>query len=172
MRYAIVADIHSNLAAFTAVLDDINRRGGAEEVWCLGDVVGYGPDPHQCLEILRQQKHICVAGNHDWAAIGKIDASFFNPDAAAACRWTAQQLNPEDIDYINAHGTSTPYNDPTETEAIKTVFGDKAYKIPINSTKSMVGHLLGASGAIELAAMLVCSEEGKIHPTINNKTVA
>jgi len=102
MQYAIIADIHSNLAALTAVLEDIEKRGGIEEVWCLGDIVGYGPEPHQCLELLRQHKHICVAGNHDWAAIGKIDASFFNPDAAAACRWTAQQLSPEDIEYIES----------------------------------------------------------------------
>ena len=100
MRYAIIADIHANLAAFTAVLGDIDGRGGVEEVWCLGDVVGYGPDPHQCIELLRQYNHVCVAGNHDWAAIGKIGTSEFNPDAAAACHWTAQQLSTEDVDYL------------------------------------------------------------------------
>lgn len=100
MRYAIIADIHANLAAFTAVLEDIERRGEVEEVWCLGDIVGYGPDPHQCIELLRQCNHVCVAGNHDWGAIGKIDLSDFNPDAAAACRWTAQQLSPGDIYYL------------------------------------------------------------------------
>jgi len=100
MRYAIIADIHSNLEAFTAVLEDIEKRGGVEEIWCLGDIVGYGPDPHQCIELLRQQKHVCIAGNHDWAAIGKIDTSYFNPDAADACHWTAQQLSPKDIKYL------------------------------------------------------------------------
>ena len=100
MRYAIIADIHANLAAFTAVLDDIKSKGGVEEVWCLGDVVGYGPDPHRCLELLRQHNHICVAGNHDWAAVGKIDTAYFNPAAAAACHWTAQQLSPEDRQYL------------------------------------------------------------------------
>jgi len=100
MRYAIVADIHSNLAAFTAVLKDIDGRGGVEEVWCLGDVVGYGPDPHQCIGLLCRYKHVGVAGNHDLAAIGKLDTSDFNPDAAAACRWTGQQLTPEDIRYL------------------------------------------------------------------------
>ncbi len=100
MRYAIIADIHANLAAFNAVLDDIERQGGAERVWCLGDVVGYGPDPHECIEVLRQINHVCVAGNHDWAAIDKINTSEFNPDAAAACHWTAQQLNHEDIEYL------------------------------------------------------------------------
>ncbi|MCL0053011.1 metallophosphatase family protein [Dehalococcoidales bacterium] len=101
MRYAIIADIHANLAAFTAVLDDIELKGGVEEVWCLGDIVGYGPDPHQCLELLRQYNHVCVAGNHDWAAIGKLDTSDFNPDAATACNWTRQQLTPEDIEYLD-----------------------------------------------------------------------
>ena len=102
MRCAIVADIHANLAAFTAVLDDIDGRGGVEEVWCLGDIVGYGPDPHQCLELLCRYNHVCVAGNHDWAAIGKLDTSDFNPDAAAACCWTGQQLTPEDIRYLES----------------------------------------------------------------------
>ncbi len=73
MRYAIIGDIHANLAAFKAVLEDINRQGGVEKLWCLGDVVGYGPDPHECIELLSQTNHVCVAGNHDWAAIGKID---------------------------------------------------------------------------------------------------
>ena len=76
-------------------------------------------------------------------------------------------ISPDDVDYINAHGTSTPYNDKSETEAIKSVFGERAYKIPVSSTKSMVGHLLGASGAIELAATLLGLEEGWIPPTIN-----
>ena len=102
MRYALIADIHANLTAFTAVLDDIKLKGGVEEIWCLGDVVGYGPDPHQCVELLRQYNHVCVAGNHDWAAIGKLDTSNFNPDAAVACRWTAQQLTPEDVKYLES----------------------------------------------------------------------
>jgi len=101
MRYAIIADIHANRAAFSAVLDDVKRRGGAEEVWCLGDIVGYGPDPHECIELLRQYSHVCVVGNHDWAAIGKIDTGDFNPYAARASHWTAGQLTAEDIKYID-----------------------------------------------------------------------
>lgn len=100
MRYAILADIHSNLAAFQAVLHDIKARGGADQLWCLGDIVGYGPEPHECLELLQGYDHLAVAGNHDWAAIGKIDTRDFNPDAAAAARWTAQQLNAADINYL------------------------------------------------------------------------
>ena len=100
MRHAILADIHSNLAAFEAVLEDSEKRGGFEEIWCLGDVVGYGPDPGECLQLLRQHRHLCIAGNHDWAAVGEVDTSYFNPEAAAACHWTASQLRPEDIDYL------------------------------------------------------------------------
>jgi diadenosine tetraphosphatase ApaH/serine/threonine PP2A family protein phosphatase len=100
MRCALVADIHANLAAFTAVLEDIARRGEIEEMWCLGDIVGYGPDPNQCLELLRRCKHVSVCGNHDLAAIGKLDLRRFNPDAAFAARWTEKQLSREHIDYI------------------------------------------------------------------------
>ena len=102
MRYAILSDIHANLTAFEAVLDDIEHQGGVEKVWCLGDVVGYGPEPHQCVELLRQCNHVCVAGNHDLAAIGKVDTAYFNPDAATACHWTAQQLSSEDIKYLES----------------------------------------------------------------------
>ncbi|MBU2608777.1 MAG: beta-ketoacyl-ACP synthase II, partial [Chloroflexi bacterium] len=76
-------------------------------------------------------------------------------------------LTPADIDYINAHGTSTPLNDKMETTAIKTVFGDHAYKIPISSTKSMVGHLIGTAGAFEAAVCIMAIQHGIIPPTIN-----
>jgi 3-oxoacyl-[acyl-carrier-protein] synthase II len=76
-------------------------------------------------------------------------------------------LSPGDISYINAHGTSTPHNDKLETAAIKTVFGDAAAQVPISSTKSMIGHLLGAGGAVELAATVFSIRDGRIHPTIN-----
>jgi len=76
---------------------------------------------------------------------------------------------PEEVDYINAHGTSTPLNDAAETRAMKMVLGDYAYKVPISSTKSMIGHLLGAAGAVEAIATLLSINRGVIHPTINYK---
>jgi 3-oxoacyl-[acyl-carrier-protein] synthase II len=79
-------------------------------------------------------------------------------------------LRPEEIDYINAHGTSTPLNDPAETRAIHSVFGAHAEKLPTSSTKSMVGHLMGAAGAVEAIACVKTLETGTIHPTINYET--
>ena len=78
-------------------------------------------------------------------------------------------LAPEDIDYVNTHGTSTPYGDIAETNAIKAVFGDHAYKMNINSTKSMIGHLLGASGSVEFVATTMSVREDAVHPTINQE---
>lgn len=79
-------------------------------------------------------------------------------------------ISKDEIDYINAHGTSTHMNDAIETLAIKKVFGERAYKIPISSTKSMTGHLLGGAGAVEAIATVLCMQNGFIHPTINYET--
>ena len=79
-------------------------------------------------------------------------------------------IQPGDVDYINAHGTSTPYNDVSETRAIKAVFGEHAKNLKISSTKSMIGHLLGAAGAVEAIATIKSLETGWIHPTINQET--
>lgn len=100
MRYAILADIHSNLAALTAVLKDIEGKGGVDEVWCLGDIVGYGPEPTECIKLLRKLNPVCVSGNHDLGAAGKLELTFFNPLAAEACRWTAEKLSAADILYL------------------------------------------------------------------------
>jgi 3-oxoacyl-[acyl-carrier-protein] synthase II len=98
-----------------------------------------------------------------------------DPEAGGATRsmrWALEdaQLNPEQIQYINAHGTSTQSNDAMETLAIKRIFGEHAYNIPVSSTKSMLGHALGASGAIEIVACVMSLIEQVLHPTINYET--
>ena len=89
--------------------------------------------------------------------------------AARAIRWAIEdaELEPSDVSYINAHGTSTPKNDHVETLAIKLVFGDDAYNVPISSTKSMIGHALGGAGALESVACVKSIQQGIIHPTVN-----
>lgn len=79
-------------------------------------------------------------------------------------------VKPEDVDYVNAHGTSTPVGDKNESAAVKTVFGDHAYKLVVNSTKSMIGHLLGAAGAVAAIATIKSITDNKVHPTINQVT--
>jgi 3-oxoacyl-[acyl-carrier-protein] synthase II len=99
-----------------------------------------------------------------------VSAPSENGLGAAKCMRMAldsARLSIHDIDYINAHGTSTPLNDKSETAAIKTVFGERAYQLPISSTKSMTGHLLGAAGALEAAICVKILQEGLIPPTIN-----
>ncbi|MCJ7799466.1 MAG: beta-ketoacyl-ACP synthase II, partial [Polaromonas sp.] len=91
-------------------------------------------------------------------------------DGAARCMRIALKdaaVNPQDVDYINAHGTSTPLGDFAETIATKTIFGDRAYKVAISSTKSMTGHLLGAAGGVEAIFSLLSIRDGIIPPTIN-----
>ena len=98
-----------------------------------------------------------------------------NPQANGpilAMRWALEDagITPDKIDYINAHGTSTPLNDFTETKAIKAVFGDQAYKVPISSTKSMIGHTMGSAGTLEAIVCVLTILNGVIHPTINYTT--
>jgi 3-oxoacyl-[acyl-carrier-protein] synthase II len=95
------------------------------------------------------------------------------PEAEAFAMRTALEnagVKPEQVDYINAHGTSTKLNDANETKAVKMVFGEQAYKIPISSTKSMIGHVITAAGAIEAIACILVMSKGIIHPTINYET--
>ena len=100
MRALILSDIHANLEALEAVISDAESRGGFDSIWCLGDIVGYGPDPSACIGRIREFDLLAVAGNHDHAAIGLIDASDFNVAAKAAANWTGAQLNSEEHDFL------------------------------------------------------------------------
>ncbi len=99
MRCLVLSDIHSNLVAFDAVLADATAF---DVVWCLGDVIGYGPQPNECIERLKGLPHVCVAGNHDWASIDRLDVSDFNPDASRACMWTREQLTGDNLAYVQS----------------------------------------------------------------------
>ena len=100
MRFLIVSDIHSNIEALESVLRHAERNGGFDRVWCLGDMVGYGPAPSACLRRLREFDLVAVAGNHDYAAAGVIDAADFNGAAFTAIRWTADKIDGEESSYL------------------------------------------------------------------------
>jgi 3-oxoacyl-(acyl-carrier-protein) synthase len=114
----------------------------------LGELTGYGTtdDAH----------HISAPAENGAGAALSMKLALENAD-----------LTIRDVDYINAHGTSTPLNDKSETAAIKSVFGEQAYSVPVSSTKSMTGHLLGASGAVEAVACIMAIREGIIPPTVH-----
>lgn len=98
MRYAIFTDIHANLEALEAVLkkiDEIAREKPIDQIWFLGDLVGYGPNPNECITTLRERTDVIIAGNHDWAAVGKIDLEDFSAAARVSAEWTAEQLTEE-----------------------------------------------------------------------------
>jgi 3-oxoacyl-[acyl-carrier-protein] synthase II len=148
---------------------DLNRDG-----FVMGEGAG--------IIILEDLDHATARGAKIWAEMAGIgftaDAHHLTapaPGGEGAVRAMRQcvedgGLSPEDIDYINAHGTSTPYNDKNETQAIKTVFGNRAQEMAISSTKSMTGHILGAAGAVELIATTMAIHESKVPPTINYET--
>jgi predicted phosphodiesterase len=92
MRVAVISDIHGNLHALEAVLQDVDAQG-VEEMWCLGDLVGYGPRPNRCCALAAERTAICLAGNHDLAVLGDIDLEEFAGDAAAAAAWTRTVLD-------------------------------------------------------------------------------
>jgi predicted phosphodiesterase len=104
MRILVISDIHANLVAFETVLND--AKGQWDYVWCLGDVVGYGPDPNECCDLLKTLPHLCLAGNHDWAALGRLDIRTFNVDARKAVNWTQQTLTEDNISFLSALPTT------------------------------------------------------------------
>jgi len=140
---------------------------------------GFAPSEGSGILILESLKHAKARGATIHAEIGgwgvSSDAYHLvqpHPEGFGAAKAMNRALTNagvtiNDIDYINAHGTSTPINDASETKAIKAVFGEHAYNVPISSTKSMVGHSLGASGALEAIACISSINDGVLHPTIN-----
>ncbi len=146
---------------------DLNRNG-----FVYGEGAG--------LVVLESSEHARKRGTPILAEIGGVGWSFDAYDATApapeseayAMRTALRnaRVKIEEVDYINAHGTSTKLNDACETRALKIVFGEHAYKIPISSTKSMIGHIITAAGVIESIAAILIINKGIIHPTINYET--
>jgi diadenosine tetraphosphatase ApaH/serine/threonine PP2A family protein phosphatase len=101
MKVAILSDIHGNRHAFEAVLADVARQD-AQEVWCLGDLVGYGADPDACVELARDHTDVCLAGNHDLAVIGQIPLDEFSRGAGLAARWTQEVMAPGNLEFLSS----------------------------------------------------------------------
>lgn len=151
MRYAIISDIHGNAEALQAVLADIKQRN-VDTIFCLGDIVGYYPDPERCIELVRENVDVCVAGNHDYAAIGRIDTRNFTYYAYAAMEWTKAHLTEPGLRFLESlplsverdgifltHSSPSNPRDwvyvfPDSEEAIFNAFNCLIYKI------NLIGH--------------------------------
>jgi len=95
--YGIIADIHSNLEAFEVVLQQLRQ---VDQIVCAGDMVGYGPDPNQCIKLMREKGIRSIAGNHDKAAVGEMNLEWFNENARRAVEWTSEQLTGDSAQYL------------------------------------------------------------------------
>ncbi len=99
MRVAVLSDVHSNQPALEATLAAIDAAG-VEEIWCLGDVVGYGAQPDACAELIRERCEVCLVGNHDLAVLGALDVSTFSETAAAAVEWTRDEASEGTLEFL------------------------------------------------------------------------
>ncbi len=148
MRVAVVSDIHSNLHALEAVLEAI-EADAPDEMWCLGDLVGYGPRPNECCAIVEERADVCLAGNHDLAIIGTIDLDEFHGDAALAARLNREALTPESHAFLdrlephgNAHGIAL-YHGSARDPVWEYVLSDEAAWWTFRATDAplvLVGH--------------------------------
>jgi predicted phosphodiesterase len=107
MKVAVISDIHGNKQAFQAALEAI-AGSDAEELWCLGDLVGYGADPDACVELAREHAAVCLAGNHDLAVTGELPLSEFSRGASLAAQWTKEVIAPDNLEFLQ---TLTPVGD-------------------------------------------------------------
>jgi diadenosine tetraphosphatase ApaH/serine/threonine PP2A family protein phosphatase len=160
VRYAIVSDIHSNLEALEAVLA---RCEPEDDVLCLGDVVGYGPNPNECVARIRARASACILGNHDVAAIDDHGLAYFNPMAREAMKWTQSVLLPEHVawldslsyelrmpDYLLVHGAPVEYFEYIlDTEAAARAFAaTDAPLVFVGHSHVSESYALGSDGQI------------------------
>ena len=149
MKYAILGDPHANLDALETVVE-ATRKEKVDGYFCVGDLVGYGAQPCECIKLIRELKCETVAGNHDHAALGKTPIEFFNPDAKSAVEWTRSKLSPEDTKYLDslpyvvekedftvAHAT---LHTPQFFEYIQTIFDAQLSFDVLKNTICFLGH--------------------------------
>ncbi|MCS6863368.1 MAG: metallophosphatase family protein [Abditibacteriales bacterium] len=170
MRYGIISDIHGNLEALEVVL---RKLDGCDRWICLGDIVGYGPNPNECCERVRALNALCVQGNHDLAALGQYDLSWFNDWAAAAILWTQKQLtaanraflqnvpamqviNDENFPFTLVHGSP---RDPTEEYISSAQEADAIFE-RLTTPLCLVGHTHVAECYVRAKDALTCERRG------------
>jgi diadenosine tetraphosphatase ApaH/serine/threonine PP2A family protein phosphatase len=169
VKLAILSDIHGNLEALEAVLEDVDASG-VEAMACLGDFVGYGASPNDCLDVLRPRLEAAVLGNHDAAALGRVRLGGFHADAATTARWTTDQLTPDHRDWLASlpltvvwHGLRLVHATPSEPEEWNYVLSVADAEFELTAFQERVG-LIGHShvpGAFESDGSRVSYARGR-----------
>jgi predicted phosphodiesterase len=111
LRIALISDVHANLPALRAVLDDASAAG-VDETWCLGDLVGYGAQPDECVALARDECDVCLVGNHDLVVLGELDISTFSFNAAIAARWTQERIGTDALEFLGDLSPAQPDGEP------------------------------------------------------------
>jgi predicted phosphodiesterase len=158
VRIAVLSDIHGNLHALEAVLESLDADA-PDAFWCLGDLVGYGPQPNRCCELIAERADVCLIGNHDLGVLGRLDLDDFSPDAAASARWTADVLEEgprnflESLEPQSAHGDVALYHASARDPVWEYVLTPFAALASFSSSKARI--LLVGHSHIALAFALV-----------------
>lgn len=145
MRACVVSDIHGNLHAFEAVLEAVAGEG-PDELWCLGDLVGYGPRPSECTLLAAERADVCLVGNHDLGVLGTIDLDLFTPDAAETARWTASRLEPDARAYLES---LAPQADRADVGLFHASPRDPVWEY-VMTAEAAAGSLIAATHALTL----------------------
>ncbi len=166
-RIGIFSDIHGNLQALEAVIGSLEDHG-VEEMFCCGDVVGYGGNPNECCELLRRRKIPTTAGNHDHAALQKTNISFFNDIARAAVLWTRDELTPENRDYLAGLPLTHANGDFFFVHASPVDPPDWSYILTLSEAREAFDHFgerFGFIGHSHQPFVIECQENAMICPS-------
>jgi len=149
MRYGIVSDIHGNLEALESVLADLEKRQ-VDSILCLGDLIGYGPNPNECVDLIKDRAEVVLAGNHDYAPLDKLDLSYFNPWARSAIEWTKERLSASSVEFLLAlplkkeiYGVTLVHSTPLQPEEWNYIItiGDAQKNFPqFDNQVCFIGH--------------------------------
>ena len=163
MRIALLSDVHGNRPAFEAVLDDVDSEG-AEEIWCLGDLVGYGAQPDDCVTLARERCNLSLAGNHDLVVTGEIPITDFSSSAAAAARWTQEAISEETMAYLKG---LTPSDDTREPALYHASPRDPVWEYVLSNWQAdecmdLMAARVAAIGHSHVALWFHREEDGKV----------
>ncbi len=164
MIYGLISDIHGNLEALTAVLEELEKRK-VDEILCLGDVIGYGPDPEECLELVKSRAKVVLAGNHDYASLGLLDVSYFNPYAKRAVDWTASQLSEKARKYLQNRPLKIDFDNFTIVHATPENPAAWEYILSIEDAAENFPYFKGQAcfiGHSHVPVIIAQEEDGKV----------